>query len=167
MNKFDLAFSDYKKSLSIKPDYSTALDNVGALFGLRLQYDSALVYLNRALAISPGYSPSYKNRGLVNIELNKNEDAIKDFKKFLEYNPNDPDIMNVIGICYRNLGKYNDALTIINQAIAIKPDPHFFLNRAYCYNGLKDIESARKDALKAKAGGLIIDADLARSLGIQ
>ena len=167
MNKFDLAFSDYKKSLSIKPDYSTALDNVGALFGLRLQYDSALVYLNRALAISPGYSPSYKNRALVNLELNRNEDAIRDFKKFLEYNPGDPDIMNVIGVCYRNLGKYNDALTIINQAIAIKPDPHFFLNRAYCYNGLKDIESARKDAVKAKAGGLNIDPGFARSLGIQ
>jgi tetratricopeptide (TPR) repeat protein len=167
MNKPDLAFSDYKKSLSIKPNYSTALDNVGALFGLRLQYDSALVYLNKALAISPGYSPSYKNRALVNLELNKNEDAIRDFKKFLEYNPNDPDIMNVIGVCYRNLGRYNDALTIINQAIAIKPDPHFFLNRAYCYNGLKDIESARKDAVKAKAGGLNIDPNFARSLGIQ
>jgi len=85
----------------------------------------------------------------------------------LEFSPNDPDIMNTIGLCYRNLRKYNDALAIINQAIRIRPDPHFFINRAYCHRDLKDFESARKDALTAKQGGLAIDAELARSLGLQ
>jgi len=164
LNKFDMAFADYKKALSIKPDYSTALDNLGALFGLSNRYDSAMIYFNKALAFDPHYSPSYKNRALVNVELNRNEEAIKDFRKFLEYNPNDPDIMNMIGICYRNTGKYNDAMAIINEAIKIKPDPHFYLNRAYCYRGLRDIESARKDVLIAKKGGLEIDAELAKSL---
>jgi tetratricopeptide (TPR) repeat protein len=167
LNKPDLALADYKKSIEIKPNYVTALDNVGAIFGLRRQYDSALFYMNKALAINPGNISSYKNRALVNVELNRNEEAIKDFRKFLEYNPNDPDIMNMIGVCYRNLGKYSDAMAIINEAIKIKPDPHFYLNRAYCYNGLKDIESARKDALIARQGGLEIDADLAKALGIQ
>ena len=167
LNKFDLAFSDYKKSLSINPNYATAMDNLGALFGLRRQYDSAIIYFNKALAISPNYTPSYKNRALVYLELNRNEESARDFKKYLEFNPNDPDIMNMIGVCYRNLGKYNDALAIINQSIKIKPDPHFYLNRAYCYRDLKDIESARKDALVAKQGGLVIDADLAKSLGMQ
>src|SRR5687768_17102781 len=167
MNKFDLAFIDYKKALSINPGYVTAMDNLGALYGLRLQYDSAMMYFNRALSINPGYTPSYKNRALANLELNRNEDAIRDFKKYLEFSPNDPDIMNTIGLCYRNLRKYNDALVIINQAIRIRPDPHFYINRAYCHRDLKDFESARKDALTAKQGGLAIDAELARSLGLQ
>jgi len=167
MNKPDLAFTDYKIALAIKPDYVAAMDNLGALFGLRLQYDSALLYLNKALSTNPRYIPAYKNRALVNIEMNRNEDALKDFKKFLEYNPDDADIMNMIGVCYRNLGKYNDALFIINKAISIKPDPHFYLNRSYCYNSLNDKESAKKDALIARQGGLEIEIDLARSLGIQ
>jgi protein O-mannosyl-transferase len=164
LNKFDMAFADYKKALSIKPDYSTALDNLGALFGLSRQYDSAIIYFNKALAINPHYSPSYKNRGLVNVELNRNEEAIRDFRKFLEDIPNDPDIMNMIGVCYRNLGKYNEALVIISEAIKIKPDPHFYLNRAYCYRDLKDFPSARKDVQIAKQGGLEIDAAFAKSL---
>lgn len=164
LNRLDMAFADYKKALSIKPNYSTALDNLGALFGLSKRYDSAIIYFNKALAIDPYYLPSYKNRGLVNVELNRNEEAIKDFRKFLEYNPNDPDIMNMIGVCYRNLGRYSDAIAIINEAIKIKPDPHFYLNRAYCFVGLKDIQSARKDVLIAKQGGLEIDAELAKSL---
>ena len=167
LNKPDLAFADYKKALQIKPDYVAAMDNLAALFGMRLQNDSALVYLNKALGINPGYAPSYKNRALVNLELHRDEEALRDFKKFLEYYPNDADILNMIGICYRNLKRYNDALAIISKAISIKPDPHFFLSRAYCYQALNDIESARRDALNAKANGLSIDADLARSLGIQ
>ena len=73
----------------------------------------------------------------------------------------------MIGICYRNLGNYNNALVIINRAITIKDDPHYYLNRAYCYEAMKEFEFARRDALKAKAAGLSIDANLAKSLGIQ
>lgn len=167
MNRSDLAFTEYKKALSINPGYVTAMDNIGALFGLRLQYDSAMIYFNKALAINPSYTPSYKNRALVNLELNRNEESIKDFKKYLEFSPNDPDVMNTIGACYRNLRKYNEALAIINQSIKIKPDPRYYLNRAYCYRDLNDLESARKDALIAKQGGVQIDAELAKSLGIQ
>jgi tetratricopeptide (TPR) repeat protein len=75
--------------------------------------------------------------------------------------------MNMIGVCYRNIRNYNDALIIINKAISIKPDPHFYLNRSYCYNGLNDKEPAKKDALIAKQSGLEIEIDVARSLGIQ
>jgi tetratricopeptide (TPR) repeat protein len=167
MNRHDLAFADYQKALAINPKYATAMDNIGAIYGLRLQYDSSLVYLGKALAADPNYSPSYRNRGLVNVELGRFENAIRDFQKFLEYHPNDPDIMNMIGICYRNINRYNEAMSIINDAIAIKPDPHFYLNRAYCFRGLKNIDAARNDALKAIQGGLTIEPELALSLGIK
>lgn len=167
MNRQDLAFADYKIALSINPNYAPAMDNIGAIFGLRLQYDSSLVYLSKALAASPNYAPSYRNRGLVHVELGRYENAVRDFQKVLEYHSNDPDIMNMIGICYRNIGRYNEAMSIINDAIAIKPDPHFYLNRAYCFRALRNIESARTDALRAREGGLTIEPELATSLGIK
>ena len=167
MNKLDLALADYKKALLINPNYVAGMDNLGALFGLRHQYDSAMKYLNKALSLNRNYAPAYKNRALVNLELNRNEESLKDFNSYLEFNPDDPDIMNMVGICYRNLGKYKEALSVVTQAIKIKPDPHFYLNRAYCYRSLQDIQSARNDALIAKQGGLAIEADLAKSLGIQ
>lgn len=164
LNNYEQALADYKKAISIKPNYTAAIDNIGAIFGLTARYDSALSYFNKALQVNPDYAPSYKNRALVNVELNRNEDAIKDFQKFLEFENNNPDVMNMIGICFRNLGKYNDALVIINEAIKIKPDPRFHLNRAYCYRSLNNIEMARKDLLIARQGGLEIDAELARLL---
>jgi tetratricopeptide (TPR) repeat protein len=164
LNKYELALADYKKALSIKPSYVAAMDNIGAIFGLSSKYDSSLFYFDKALRTNPLYAPSYKNRGLVNLQLNRNEDAIKDFKKFLEYDSNNPDVMNMIGICYRNLEKYTDAVIIISEAIKIKPDPRFYLNRAYGYRGLKNIELARKDISIAKQGGLTIDEELTKSL---
>ena len=164
LNNYDKALADYKKAFALNPNYVTAIDNIGAIFGLRAQYDSALFYLNIALQKNPGYIPSYRNRGLVNLELKRNEDAIKDFKKILELNPNDPDVMNMIGVCYRNLGKYNEGVTIISEAIKIKQDPRFYLNRAYCYSALKNVELAKKDILFAKQNGVQPDAELLKLL---
>src|SRR5260221_6340426 len=166
-NKLDLASDDFKKSLSLNPDYYPALDNMGALFGLRGQYDSSLKYLNKALTINPDYITAYRNRGLTYLQLNRNHEAIKDFEKMLEYEPGNSDIYNAIGTCYRSLGKYPEALATINKAIEIKQDPHFYLNRSYCYKALQNIGLARKDALTAKQGGLQLEAEYARSLNIQ
>ena len=163
-NNYDKALADYKKAFSLDPNYVTAIDNMGAIFGLNGRYDSALFYFNLALQKNPRYIPSYRNRGLVNIELKRNENALYDFKKILEYDHNNPDIMNMVGLCYRNLGKYTEGLVIITEAIKIKPDPRFYLNRAYCYIALNNIELAKKDVLFAKQNGAQADAELEKLL---
>ena len=170
--KFDLAFADFNKAISIKPDFYSAIDNMGALFGIRGQFDASLQYFNRALAIKPDYLPSLKNRGLAYSELHRNQEAINDFERVLQLNrqngiPEDPDILNIIGSCNNSLGKYQEAISVINKAINLKPDPHYYLNRAYSYKGLGNMEAARNDALTARQGGLPIDPALANSLGIQ
>jgi len=165
-NKLDLAYMDYHKALSIKPDYYPTLDNLGALFALRARYDSSLIYLDSALKIKPDYKPAYRNRGLTYMKVNRNADAIKDFEKFLQYEPGAADIHNTIGICYRLLGKYQEALVPINKAIELNKDPHFFMNRSYAYFGLKNMDQAKKDALVARQGGIQIEANYARSLGL-
>ena len=166
-NRLDLAYQDYKKALSIKPDYYPALDNIGALYAMRGQYDSALINLTHALAVKPDYISALRNRALTYLEIKKYDEAIKDFENFLKYSPDDPDIYNAIGVCYRLNGKYPEALTAINKALSIKQDPHFYLNRSYAYNSMKNLDLARKDAMTAKQNGLQLDAVYAKELGIQ
>jgi hypothetical protein len=45
--------------------------------------------------------------------------------------------------------------------------PVYYLNRSYSYNGLKNMEQAKADALTAKQKGIKIPEDYARTLGIQ
>jgi tetratricopeptide (TPR) repeat protein len=167
-NQLDLAYRDYQKALSLKPDSYTTYDNLGALYAMRGQYDSSLLYLNRSISIKQDYAPPYRNRALTFMQMNKSQEAINDFQKYLEFEPGNADIMNSIGACYQTLGKYNEALVIINQAIQLNPNvPQFYLNRSYCYNAMKNLPLAKQDALKAKQLGLTVDPAYAKSLGIE
>jgi tetratricopeptide (TPR) repeat protein len=165
--KFNLAYPDYKKALSLDSAYYPALDNLGALLAMRGQYDSALISFNHALAVKPDYYSAYRNRGLVFMELKRFDEAINDFNSFLRYQPGDPDIYNTIGVCQRSKGSFQEALTVINKALSIKQDPHFYLNRSYSYFGLKNMDQAKKDALTAKQGGLQIEPAYEKALGLQ
>jgi hypothetical protein len=65
------------------------------------------------------------------------------------------------------LGKNQEALGFINTAIKLDPQAAFFLNRAYTYKNLNNMDNARNDALTAKKAGIQLDAAFAASLGIQ
>ena len=166
LKKPELAINDYRKALSMKPDFPEALDNMGSQFAILGHYDSAVIYATRAITIKPDFKPAYSNRALTYMRLNRYEDAIRDWKKFLEFEPDAADVYNTIGSCYQAMGKYQESLEPINKAISMSPDPTFYLNRSYSYNGLKDLDAAKKDALFAKQHGAQIPNDLAKSLGL-
>ena len=130
-------------------------------------FDSALYYFSKVLEQKPDYKPTYSNRAITFMSLKRYEEAIKDWQRFLSYQPNDPDVTNTIGECYRILGKNQEALGFINTAIQLNPRAEYFLNRAYTYKNLNNIENARNDALAAKKAGIQLEATFAASLGIQ
>jgi len=166
-NNFSAAIIDYKQALIIKQDYYVALDNMGALYARRAMFDFALYYFTKVLEQKPDYKPTYSNRAITFMSLKRYEEAIKDWQRFLSYQPNDPDVTNTIGECYRILGKNQEALGFINTAIQLDPQPVYFLNRAYTYKNLNNIDNARNDALTAKKAGINLEPTFAASLGIQ
>ena len=166
LRKPELAIDDYRKALSMKPNFPEALDNLGAQFAILGHYDSAVKYANEAIKIKPDFKPAYSNRALTYMKSNRYDDAIRDWQKFLEFEPDAADVYNTIGSCYQAVGKYKESLVPIDKAISMNPDPTFYLNRSYSYNGLKNLEAAKKDALFAKQHGAQIPADLAKSLGL-
>ena len=110
-NNFNAAIVDYKQALVVKSDYYVALDNMGALYARRGMFDSALYYFTKVLEQKPDYKPTYSNRAITFMSLKRYEEAIKDWQTiFRAIRPNDPDVMNTIGECYRMLGKNQEAL---------------------------------------------------------
>jgi tetratricopeptide (TPR) repeat protein len=75
--------------------------------------------------------------------------------------------MNSVGICFRVLKNYNEALIYFNAAINISNKAAFYLNRSYCYQSLGKIEEARNDALTANKGGMAISKEYAAQLGLK
>jgi protein O-mannosyl-transferase len=166
-NNFNAAMVDYKQALIVKPDYYVALDNMGALYARRGMFDSALYYFTKVIELKPDYKPTYSNRAITFMSLKRYEEAIKDWQRFLGYQPNDPDVTNTIGECYRMLGNNQEAVRYITIAIQLDPQPSYFVNRSYAYKNLNNIENARNDALTAKKAGVQLNTAYAASLGIQ
>jgi len=166
LKNYDLALNDYRSVLSKKPNFYLIYDNIGTLYAITGKYDSALYYLNKSILIKPDYTNSYKNRALTFIQLNRMDDAIADFKQYLTLSPNSSDIINMIGDCLRTQNKMDEALIQIDKAISIKPDPIYYLNRSFVYAAKGNIEQAKKDALVAKQGGVQIDREYAKNIGL-
>jgi tetratricopeptide (TPR) repeat protein len=166
LGKIDLAYIDYKKALSLKPNNPEGWENLGAFYGIKGQYDSAIYYLTRTIQALPGYMPVYKNRGLAYLNIKKYDAAINDLKKFLQFQEN-ADIYNAMGVCYHGMEKWQEAIGAFTKAIDLTSNAVFYLNRSYSYNALKNIELAKKDALLAKQNGTQVPVEYARYLGIQ
>lgn len=92
-----------------------------------------------------GYK-AYDNRGIAYGSLGNYHQAIKDFDRAIELNPNNAVAYSNRGNAYNSLGKRQQALEDLNKAI--KLDPQYFKaynNRGNAYFGLKDYNMAIED----------------------
>jgi tetratricopeptide (TPR) repeat protein len=174
MGQDSLAFKDYMAAMNLnlkknqkEGEIYKLYGNLGAIYGRKGVYDSALFYLNKSLAIDSTFTGALLNHGLTN-EVTKNwAAAIADFKKYLRYMPEDEKVYSDIGVCYQNLGQYKESLTWFDAAIARQPRTGFYyLNRSFSHNALGNIPKAREDAQRALQLGQEVAPDYLKSLGI-
>ena len=93
---------------------------------------------------------TYLKIGVCYYDKNKLEEAIKNYDKALELNPNLTEALFNKGICLCNLDKKNEAIEIFNKGIEINQnEPELYLQRGYCYFFLENFRKAIKDFNKA------------------
>jgi len=75
------------------------------------------------------------------IDQGKNEEAIKEFKESIKFNPNNPKAYYRVGQIYLKLDKYDEAIEYFEQSLKIDPlrgDSYKNLVKAYIAKGEKD-----------------------------
>jgi protein O-mannosyl-transferase len=97
---------------------------------------------------------SYNNRANAYKELERKEEAIADYSRAIELNPNYYDALIGRGEMLRERGQYDQAFADLNKAIQMKPDAEWtaYMSRAvvYCVRG--ELQKAKEDFDKAFAG---------------
>ncbi len=146
---FQKADEMYAKALELEPENPEALA-FSALNKLHTNdYEKALEYINHAIAHSVHNAFMLYIAGKVRFVM-KDFEGAKDFLiKSYELEKVE-DVENLLGFCYMELGNFGQANVIFENLLKTNPgNINLMLNRAKCFEGMNDNESALAELEKA------------------
>ena len=132
----------YQKALEICPDEPDAL-GFSALNKIHLKdFDTALEHIEKAINKQPNNGFMYYIAGKIKFLKNEFEDAKMYLVKSYELEKTH-DAENLLGLCYYELGNFNQANEIFKSMLKDNPmNVNLLLNSAKCYEKLNDKDAA-------------------------
>ena len=129
------AIKAYQEALKHNNHYPKAHNNLGQVFLVMGNLDSAIDHLEWAVALQPEFADAHNNLGSAYLGNNRVSDAIESYKKAVTLNPNFSISFNNLGIGYQRLGEENFAAKNFENAIALSP------NYATAHHNLSGVKS--------------------------
>ena len=144
--KFELAATDYQRSLEFFPEDRLTLVNM-AIVNVELKhYEVAEKFFEVLIRRFPDYIPGYLTRGQMHLERNDTLKALADYDKAIEIDPYTAQSFSARGLLQFQLKDYNKALADLDEAIRL--DPYFtgnYINRGLVKYNLNDLRGAMAD----------------------
>jgi tetratricopeptide (TPR) repeat protein len=84
------------------------------------QFDSACMYLGKAVKINPENKLANRDMGVAFALTGKYKQSLSCFEKVLEMDPSDPANYINLGITYQNLGNHEKAAALFREAEKLK-----------------------------------------------
>jgi tetratricopeptide (TPR) repeat protein len=136
------AESLYKKILRKQPDNPDILHMLGVVFYQLADYDSAIIYIRKALQFRPSDPASaHCNLGLALRGKGLPDEAISCYQRAIELKPSFAEAYCNLGYALQEKGRTDDAMTYLVKAIEINP----YLTKAYYNLGITLQEKGRVD----------------------
>jgi len=112
----------FKKLVEMKPDSADAHYNLGIALVGKMRFNEALLHLEKAAFLDFHHIRAYLGIARACGKLRRYDRAIEALKKALTYDDKNAEIYCELGIAYDNKGMRDDAISMLNKAIDIKPD---------------------------------------------
>lgn len=149
--KYHLAIKDFKTNFALKNTKSDALFNISSCFTNINEFDSAIFYLDKTIALRPKYQKAFINKGVLLRKKNKKEEALKAFNQVININPkNENALLQRAQINFESRN-WKPCVKDLNSVIKLKPNTsnNYFI-RGLCNKELKQMKLCCKDWSKAK-----------------
>ncbi len=159
---FAAAEKIYLAVLDLDPRHFDALQLMGTLEAQRRNHQSAIDYLDRALAIKPNLAEARYNRGIALQELKRFDEALTSYDQALRIKPDYAAAHYNRGIALQELERFDEAVASCDQVLRIKP------GHAGAYNSRGNALQALKrfdEALVSYDQALRIKPDYAEAYG--
>ena len=120
--KYKTAENALRKSISIKPDFALAYNDLGAILIDQGNTNEASAAFKKALSIDPYNFYALSNMGAALIKLGELDEALKVYKKAMDINPNSPHALHNVGNILHAQGKPEKAIKTLKKALGIDVD---------------------------------------------
>ncbi|OHB65217.1 MAG: hypothetical protein A2Y76_06075 [Planctomycetes bacterium RBG_13_60_9] len=114
--------SIYMKNLTKRETLGCFFNNLGNVYNETGNMDTALLALERAVAINPGLSESRANLGNLYLQKGRLKEAIQQYQAALQLNPGDPKTYNNLGNAYAAVEQLGQAGSSYRRAIEFDPN---------------------------------------------
>ena len=122
LGQLDVAVTNYKEAITIKPDYAKAHFNLAGSFHDLGQLETAVKSYQKAIEIDASYTEAYNNLGNVYQELKQVDSAVQSYQKALEIKPDYVAAQYSLGNTFMELGQLEEAVKSYKAALKLKPD---------------------------------------------
>jgi tetratricopeptide (TPR) repeat protein len=133
LDKVDAAVEVLNQLARSHPDLPVVHVTLGDLMRQLERFDDAAKAYDRGLSLYPSEEPAqwfiYYARAIANERQDKWDEAEADFRKALELNPEQPQVLNYLGYSLVEKGiKLDEALDMIERAVAARPDSGYIVD---------------------------------------
>jgi tetratricopeptide (TPR) repeat protein len=146
--KYGEAINDFNQAFRISGKEDILLHRGIALTKMGF-YEDAFLDFDKLLKSSPNHAAAMAARGDVLLALRRYQPALHWFDKALNINETDAYTYCNRGIANMNLENYEAALYDFDRAIQLDANCRMFLNLAYCYFEMGEVELAKKYGILA------------------
>jgi tetratricopeptide (TPR) repeat protein len=129
----DQAVRDLDRAIALKPGFPAAYAARGSAYARRGDLDAAMKNFDQAIDHQPDFAEAYYHRGIVwgkrskyeedpLVRVARQQQSIAEFRRAIELKPDFEEAYVKRGAGYAKIGKPDDALRDLDQAIRLKPD---------------------------------------------
>jgi tetratricopeptide (TPR) repeat protein len=112
----------YTRLLDGEPDNPLRHDAVAALYLDDGQFDQAITYFRRSLALNPASASTHYNLGYALSVRGRQDEAAAEFLEALRLDPDYGQAHNNLGAVLQLLGRTDEALVHYRRAVSLRPD---------------------------------------------
>jgi len=132
-HSLELAESELRTAVSLFPLNSNARNALGMLYVGEGRAAEAEEQFRQSVEVGPNMT-GYGNLGLLDWHRGDVKLAEQEWREALRLAPNDPSILNYLGLVCTKEGRYTEAVSFLRKAVKLKPDDplaHLDLGIAY------------------------------------
>ncbi len=112
--------------------------SVGSFFADLKMYDSAIVYLRKAIAEDRDYESAYTGIGSIYMKMEMHDSAFGYLKEAMRINPESHNTSLNLGLVYHSMQQYDSAIVYIQNAIRLDPKKGKTYYQLACSYALSD-----------------------------